>query len=222
MRFSQLLLSCLVILAVVGCGDDFSRGVVITGDGRVTTNTPAHERDDVARVLREAVVKDLGVDWGVAVAIPDLPEWIQDNTLRDGEWVWPRLSATVRLTPPVGGQLTEAKRAELIEGTRAYLEPKLAKPVGDRLSVAIEQLAAPALAATPAAAAPAAAAPPQPTVVPATAARSYTLQANDTLADISTAFYGSPQHWRLIQEANPGLDPAALRPGQVLVIPPKP
>jgi nucleoid-associated protein YgaU len=74
--------------------------------------------------------------------------------------------------------------------------------------------------AAPAAAVPAAA-PAAPTA-PAAGGHRYTIQAGDTLGDISAVFYGSAQHWRDIVAANPGLDPAHLAVGAELVIPPRP
>jgi nucleoid-associated protein YgaU len=52
--------------------------------------------------------------------------------------------------------------------------------------------------------------------------RQYAVQAGDTLADISMAFYGTTQHWRVIVNANPGIDPATMAVGTILKIPPKP
>ena len=57
---------------------------------------------------------------------------------------------------------------------------------------------------------------------PVQAAGYYSVQPGDTLADISTIFYGAPEHWRLLITANPGLDPAQMTVGSVLTIPPKP
>jgi nucleoid-associated protein YgaU len=51
--------------------------------------------------------------------------------------------------------------------------------------------------------------------------RSYVVQQGDTLASISRKFYKSADHWRKIQHANSDTlaNPAALKPGQTLVIP---
>lgn len=57
---------------------------------------------------------------------------------------------------------------------------------------------------------------------PVSCSRSYTVQANDTLAAISSAFYGTPQHWRLIADANHLPVDATLTVGTVLIIPPRP
>ena len=52
----------------------------------------------------------------------------------------------------------------------------------------------------------------------------YTVQPGDTLSSIAQQLYGQAQLWRVIFETNrPALnDPAKVRPGQVLKIPPKP
>jgi WD40 repeat protein len=52
--------------------------------------------------------------------------------------------------------------------------------------------------------------------------RQYVVKERDTLWGIALAVYGQGKHWRLIVEANPGIRPAALKVGQVLVIPPMP
>ena len=89
----------------------------------------------------------------------------------------------------------------------------------DRIHVAVTSGAEVAVAA-PAAAAPARAAPVAPSDAPrSVAARTYTARVGDTLADLSLAFYGSPDHWRLIRDANPTIDFAALAGGEAIVIP---
>lgn len=50
----------------------------------------------------------------------------------------------------------------------------------------------------------------------------YTVQAGDSLAELSVAFYGTPDHWRRIADANPGTAGGQLKPGTVIVIPAKP
>ena len=59
--------------------------------------------------------------------------------------------------------------------------------------------------------------PPKPTVV------EYVVRPGDTLSDISTAYYGSGKHWRMIFDTNKdrlGIsDPAQLQPGQTLMLP---
>lgn len=51
------------------------------------------------------------------------------------------------------------------------------------------------------------------------AGRLYTVREGDTLAKIAAAYYGQDDAWPRILDANPGLDPADLKPGTVLTIP---
>jgi hypothetical protein len=74
----------------------------------------------------------------------------------------------------------------------------------------------------PAAPAPALGIPPAGERVLAPGELRYTVQAGDSLAELSVAFYGTPDHWRRIADANPGTAGGQLRPGTVIVIPAKP
>lgn len=51
------------------------------------------------------------------------------------------------------------------------------------------------------------------------AGRTYTVRDGDTLSRIAAAYYGQDDAWPRILDANPGIDPAALKPGTVLTIP---
>jgi LysM repeat protein len=53
----------------------------------------------------------------------------------------------------------------------------------------------------------------------ATAGRSHTIAAGDTLSQISQRYYGTARRWQEIVDANPGTDPAKLHVGKTLVIP---
>lgn len=74
----------------------------------------------------------------------------------------------------------------------------------------------------PAAPAPALGVPPAGERVLAPGELRYTVQPGDSLAELSVAFYGTPDHWRRIADANPGTAGGQLRPGTVIVIPAKP
>jgi len=50
----------------------------------------------------------------------------------------------------------------------------------------------------------------------------YIVAKGDTLSEIAQALYGRSSLWRRIADANPGVNPNRLRPGQVLKIPPPP
>ncbi len=56
-------------------------------------------------------------------------------------------------------------------------------------------------------------------VVATTPGGTHTVAKGETLGDISAIHYGTTKHWRKIVEANPGLDPARLKIGQVIQIP---
>ena len=47
----------------------------------------------------------------------------------------------------------------------------------------------------------------------------HTVRQRETLSSISKKYSGSSSHWKQIVEANPGLKPAKLRPGDELLIP---
>jgi nucleoid-associated protein YgaU len=59
--------------------------------------------------------------------------------------------------------------------------------------------------------------------VSSTADQSYTVLAGDNLSKIAKHFYGNPNEWKRIFEANGDQlsDPDRIRPGQVLKIPPQ-
>jgi nucleoid-associated protein YgaU len=62
---------------------------------------------------------------------------------------------------------------------------------------------------------------PMATAAPASSAGggTHTVAKGETLGDISATHYGTTKHWKKIVDANPGLDPARLKIGQVLQIP---
>lgn len=193
-----LLLAASLLLVVAGCGDTMSRGIVITGDGKVGANNARNQRESAQDRLRIAIEDDLGKGWSIRVTIDETPVWIEERISDDGFWRWEKLTAAIEISPPVGGQLSEAKRADLEAGAREYLLQKLVKKDPALLAFSLKVNAA------------------VPAAVPQMAGqRTYVVQAGDTLADLSTAFYGGPQHWRLIAEANPN----GLAPGQTVVIP---
>ena len=70
-------------------------------------------------------------------------------------------------------------------------------------------------------ASPVAAAAPPAVVRPANA-RSHRVVAGDTLSSIAGAYYGHEKHWKVIQDANPQLDPQRMPVGTVVVVPPAP
>ena len=201
------LLPCLLALCCAcSPGPEGTRGsgMVLTSDGRMISNTDVNERAETVRHLVGDLNQAIAPDWTSAVVIDELPTWVAGSSDGDGEWRWPRITALITLTPTGSGDLPLAP-----ETLRAAVEDYLVKK-SKAVTVTItsqERKAASqapeAIARTPGAAAP----------------RTYTVQAGDTLADVSTVCLGAPERWREIVAANPGLDPAKLVPGQVLTIP---
>ncbi len=212
-----LLLPALV-LAAIGCSPapEGSRGsgVVVTSDGRFVPNTDAVQRSETAKHIQEDVDRAIAPGWHSVVAIDELPVW-REGVL-DGDWRWQ--TATVTVTLRGEGPLA-VPEAELKAGIESYLakRAKLVRVTVARAAVPVPSIPLPKEGAV-SVVVPAAA------TVPAAPAgpRTYTVQPGDTLADIATLFYGAPEAWRQITAANPGLDPAKLAPGTVLVIPPRP
>ena len=184
-------------------------GAVITDSG-FKSNTDRNQRDDVIQHLTRDIDAALAPNWTARVRIEELPTWVPGADPTDGDWRWQQ--ATVHVTLLGSGSLAHTTE-EIRQGVSDYLTPQVIAPKTHlSVTVVLEQLAVqpPATATTAA------------TTAAVSGPRTYTIQAGDTLADISTLFYGAPEHWRLIVNANPGLNPAALAPGSVLTIPPRP
>jgi hypothetical protein len=195
----------LLSLALLGCGQGQANGVRITERG-VFINDAAHNRKDAEQTIVEHFARDLGPHWTMSVAIAPDPRLIEARNDLDSEFRWN--AATVAVTLTGNGLLAEPLvseeriRTEITEFLHKLQEPK-GQPVTVTVVRTLAKVDQP------------------PVVVPAApgTVRTYTLQANDTLADISSAFYGTPNRWRELVTANPGLDPAALTPGTVITIP---
>ena len=221
------LLSCLVIAAALvlpGCGRD-APGVIITEDGTVVANSAEYQRKRVLAAAVRQLDEQLGGHWRSAVAIAELPEWDGDQRSMGREWLWLKATVTVTLVGDGTAPLPESAEA-VHDAISDYLRGKVDRP-GRNLTVTVATVSDAArfaaLSGAPPATGPATANPAGPVAPPAPAGpRTYTVQRDDTLAVISAVFYGSPQYWKAILAANPGLAPEELRIGQVLVIPPKP
>lgn len=202
MRPTYLLL--VISLALfAGCGDSMSRGLVITGDGKVGANNARNQRENTQDALRDALLEDLGDGWQAQVQVRELPVWIEDRVIDSGSWRWERITASIILTPPAGTALDQARHDSLDQDVRRYLMGKLAKRDASLVELGITVAAASGVAAS--------ALP----VPQAAGQRTYVVQPGDTLADISLAFYGSAQYWRRIADANPG----GTEAGKTIVIP---
>jgi len=190
--------------------DDGTRsggGVLITNDGRFVANTDVNAKAETERAIVASLSERLGPAWQAAAQIQELPDLHGDPTAGMPEWRWAAAHAQVVLRGP--GQ-PPVPVAEVQGAVERYLTKKLAHRAPGPVVVTVT-VQAPAADVAPA---------PAPAVGPAPAgARRYTVQAGDTWADLSTAFYGSPEGWRAIREANGGGErPQA---GTAVVIPPR-
>lgn len=218
MRFC-FFLTALVLLTACG---RFAPGFIVMDDGRTVANSDENNRQLVIGSIRTQLDAQLGGHWRTDVTLPELPVYESTEARSDypGGWRWTKATASVVVVGDGSAPLpmtTDAMRQAVVD----YLSPKVERP-SRNLSVTVTSVtdavrfaALSSATTTPAAASTTSA-------NSSAGPRRYTVQAGDTLADISVVFYGSAQHWRLIRDANAGVDAGELKPGTVLVIPPKP
>ena len=223
---SPLTVVALAICSLGACAQldgDRGTGITVTADGRMVDNTAANRQISAQRQIEKSVDAALGASWSCTATITQLPVWREFMVKGDGDWYWEAADVQVVVsrhgsghgTPPVSVE-------ELRSGVVKYMTGMMAKGKKDSVTVTVK---------IPEPAAHDVAKPipdPRPPQEPAgqlqlkQGERSYRIQAGDTLAEITTLFYGSATDWRRIVTANPGLDPAHLTPGVDLVIPPLP
>ncbi len=205
----------LALLLSTGCGDARSPGVIITGDGRMLDNTAENTRDEAARTIVSQLQPHLGEHWRVAASIAETPVWTPDRRGEGGDWMWEQATVAIELVGD--GQAPSPLAAEDVRGAvTSYMRPRVVR-AAEHLAVSVAEHADAARFEVLSMPAPAAVV--SPLAHDDRHARSYVVQAGDTLADISTAFYGNPQHWKDVMKANPGVDFETLRVGATLVIP---
>lgn len=210
------LLPLLPLLLLVACT---GRGVVLSSGG-IRDNTAENARAHVVALITSDLDAVLGADARAEVAIAGLPRWLTAGRSHREGWYWDQAGVQVDLVGGHGARPTlPASRVQAIVDRR--LRPAV---LGDDLLVRVSAVEDPERFArlgggpTSAPRVPAAADPAAQSATP----RRYTVQAGDTLADLSVAFYGTPQHWRIIRDANAGRADGELRAGQELVIPARP
>jgi hypothetical protein len=206
------LLVLLALLCFTGCGR-WVPGYIITEDGESLSNTDENMRATTIATIRRQLDAQLGGHWRTEVVIAELPVYESDDRNLSTGWMWPK--ATVAITLVGDGTVAPPlDEAAITTAVRDYLWSKVERPQRnlDVTTVRVVDVARFAPAPDPGT-----------TTVgkdasPATGPRRYTAQHGDTWADLSMAFYGSSQHWRLIAEDNPG----ELAPGREVVIPARP
>jgi hypothetical protein len=223
MRHLATLILTTLLLLLCSCDDD-ARGLMISGDGAVMFNTPERERAKVTTHIAKELTAQLGEHWVATVAIAELPEYDDDQNRGFADnWYWNKATVAVALVGD--GQKEQPQTNQSIDdAVRDYLRRRVDRPKRNLAVAVTSQVDAARYAALTrtAAAAPPAAAPGAGAGQRPAGSHTYTVQTGDTLAIISSVFYGSADQWRLISQANPGLDAAHLVPGTVITIPPAP
>ena len=211
MRLALVLVLTTVLFALPACrSGQPPMGVIIGADGQAAFHNAANVRAETERTIERALARELAPSWRSTVAIADDPRWDDDRE----SWRWPatmvrvELSGDASVPPPLDAPTITAAVIDYF--ANRLIDAK--QPVQVTVATAAAREAAPADPAAPAA----------PANAPANGPQPYTIQPGDTLARISAVFYGSPQHWRRIVEANPGLQPENLAVGREIVIPPAP
>lgn len=223
-----LLPSLAVLLLMVACTESRGPyGFITDAEGNtLSTRNPANVQKVHGQRLSTALAEALGSGWTVVATIAEEPEYDSDEEFHN--WKYPTATVSATATAPDGASLDQAAIGRVQAANAHFFRNMVKNPtVNLRCTVvpaaAVAQVpadpppvtTAEATATTPVQTAPA-------TTPPAPAVRTYTVQTGDTLALISAVFYGSADHWRLLVDANPGLDPQDLRVGQVITIPAKP
>lgn len=219
MRLSLLVLSTVILLC--GCsGGAWRPGYLITNEGEMLSNTDENFRTiTLGNIVRELDAQ-LGSHWRVDAAIAELPTYSGSDDTRDSGWMWAKATTSITL---IGNGMGESplNEEQITKLVRDYLWSKVERAHRNLSVTTTRVVDATRFASkpiTPAKSNDSGAAGKSTTPTP-TSARRYTVQMGDTWADLSQAFYGSPQHWRLIADANQG---GELTVGREVTIPPKP
>lgn len=228
-------LAAVVAVVVTGCGDsDRGTGIIVTGDGRMLSNSAENTRELACEHIDASLDRDLGAHWRSHTTIAQVPVLGDERSGVDDSdsYRWERADVAVELIGDGQAGLPLAPE-DVREGVFDYLRSRVDRP-RTNLRVAVAVLTDPARfaayqhpvragsggAETPAPGAPAPEAP-RPPVPAASGASVYVIQQGDTWAELSTAFYGSSDHWRLLADAN-NWGGGGPRPGAVLTVPPLP
>ncbi len=233
MRTTALAPALIALALLCACEDERSTGVILTSDGHVMSNSAENNRQNAADRIDDSLNERLGAHWRARTTIAQLPLW-DDSTNAEPQWHWEQCDVAIEIAGDGQATLPIAP-AEVREGVADYMRRKVNHPSRNlKVSVAVENDRArfmamahhdqpPGTPITYATAAP----PTAPSVAtepapgPAAPPPSYIIQAGDTWAALSTAFYGSPALWRALADANHwnGGNP---RVGEALIVPPSP
>lgn len=213
-----------LLIALTACDNSrWAPGYLIGEDGETLSNTDENKRTLTIRTMVSQLDQALGQHWRTEISIAELPKFERgsddDRTASSTSgWVWPKATVAVTLLGDGAGE-PAISDAEITKAITDYLYKQVERP-SRNLTVAITRVVdAARFAATPPSTT-------KPTEVPTVAkpasppgTKRYVVQAGDTWAELSQAFYGSAQLWRHLAEANQSSE---LTPGREILIPPKP
>ena len=211
----------LVSTLLIGCGR-FAPGFMVTDEGNTIANNDENNRQLTVDCIRKQLDAQLGGHWRTVVTLPELPvyeESVAELRGANREWMWATATVTVELVGDGSAPLPFTEEA-LRQVVRDYMQRKVTQP-STHLLVTVRSTTDAARFAGLGQARTNSSAPPA-TASASHGPRRYTVQAGDTLADISANFFGNYDCVQLIRAANPGLEPTDLKPGTVIVIPAKP
>ncbi|MFW5844609.1 MAG: LysM peptidoglycan-binding domain-containing protein [Planctomycetota bacterium] len=235
-RILPLLLAALLCAIPLACSSLQYR---VNEDGVLERVDPEDARQRFQRALSEEIQAELGPAWAVATVIEPPPYYELDEKGTGDYWQWDRAAIAVRVvgdgSQPAGqvdrGELAQTVRRALRSRVHGQVEVQSTVILADPETVAslratVAGAEAPiddtadGLRAGPAGSRPTQADPSRQAASERGEAVRYVIQEGDTLAIISTVFYGDASHWRRIVQANPSLDPDRPLPvGTAISIP---
>ena len=208
----RLLLIVFTAVALSACGR-WTPGYIITEDGTMLSNSDVNQRDVTVQTIRTQLDQQLGEHWRTQVDLPELPVYESDERNLSVSWMWEKANVTIMLVGDGTVPLTLSEK-ELHDEAVDYMYRKVHQPKKNLTVVVSQKVDAAQFATLKKPVEPA-----KPAKPDTSQPRHYTIQAGDTWADLSQAFYGSAQHWRFLSEANQG---GELTVGRSLMIPAKP
>ena len=216
MRLPLLIVPLLLLCA---CGDGrWAPGYLITADGTTLSNTDENYRAITIDTIVKELNAQLGEHWRVEANISELPRYEGSDDGRNTGWRWAKATTSMTLLGDGIGE-PPLSEAQVTKAVSDYLYNKVEKAHRNLSVTTTRVVDAGRFAAKPAPTLKPDETVVKPAVSSAPAIRNYVVQAGDTWADLSQAFYGDSQHWRHLSDANHG---GELTTGRKIVIPPKP
>lgn len=204
------------------CSDGrWAPGYLITEDGETLSNTAENKRALTIATMIRKLDKDLAPHWRTEISIAELPRYERGaDDERGGGWMWSVATVTITLLGD-GKAEPRVDETQIAKAVTDYLYRQVERPRQNLKVTTTRVVDAARLADKPpkVVSDKPAESVDKPPVPPAPATRTYIVQAGDTWAELSQAFYGSSQHWRHLSDANLG---GELSAGRTIVIPPKP